>query len=384
MPELTGNGGEWSEPYVLLRIMGDGELKLTDENEEELAGYYLDIIGALRVENSDRRVRYVNLEERDGYRVIAILINEIPTTTSRSDEMSQMADTLRDYILNKPAKRAFPVTDEIENYLSDIEVKTVTAVSVDKSDIFITASDPRSGLVRKDIGYSIKSDLAKKPTLFNTGHGSRIVYRLNGDLTDALIEQVNSLMTPKGKTDVVGRWRLLDENGIEREFANFAYSRTKKCHPMTETFDLMNPHMVKMFESMVRAKFDGCLSGYSLVDINQWLIETNPCGLTRPEVKYEYMLKQFLYASYCGTTAGTPWDGKSNVNGGMITVKADGAVVAFNSLDGEVFKNYLFHHTKLENPGTDQGHGFYGFIYWNELYEAYCFDLNWQIRYSHF
>ena len=33
---LTGNIGEWSEPYALLKLLADGKLFLGDENSEKI------------------------------------------------------------------------------------------------------------------------------------------------------------------------------------------------------------------------------------------------------------------------------------------------------------------------------------------------------------
>ena len=113
-----------------------------------------------------------------------------------------------------------------------------------------------------------------------------------------------------------------------------------------------------------------------MVDI---VIEHNPCSLTRPKEKYQYMMKSFLYASYCGLTAGTLWDGKSQVNGGFIAVDEKGNVTANLALESEGFKSYLFKHCYFEWPATSENHGNYARVY--KEGEDYYFRLNFQIRY---
>jgi hypothetical protein len=92
------------------------------------------------------------------------------------------------------------------------------------------------------------------------------------------------------------------------------------------------------------------------------------------------MLKSFLYASYCGMTASTLWDGRSNVNGGLITVGSTGDVLAFNALESDAFKSYLFNHCCIDYPSTSEKHGNYGRLY--QVGEDWFFDLNFQIRFN--
>ena len=43
------------------------------------------------------------------------------------------------------------------------------------------------------------------------------------------------------------------------------------------------------------------------------LVRENPCQITRPEVKYPYMIKELLYAAYCGMNSEELWDGRYSV-----------------------------------------------------------------------
>jgi len=376
------NYGEWGELYVLLRLVGDGKLNLTDENEKEVLGYYLDLIEVIRHETAERTVRYRKGKHIDDVWQVLIFVNDDNMTSAFNDEFSDKADELLDYV--KEGRRApFPVPESLGKFFAAIEVQHYKAKSSDKSDIFLSAGDPRSGLVRENIGYSVKTKWSRKSTLFNTGNGSRSVYRLHGRITDKLIDEVNSLVNSDGDADVIGRWKMLDEAGVEREFQDYAYCSRAKCHAFSENLELMNPYSINMFEQIVRARFENRLTGVSIAEVNDWLVSKNPCALRRPEIQYEYMLKNFLYASYCGMTASTPWDGRSNVNGGLITVQPDGRIVAFNALDGEVFKSYLFHHCCFDWPSTAPAHGNYGKIYYTgDL--GWCFDLNFQVRFQSF
>ena len=117
----------------------------------------------------------------------------------------------------------------------------------------------------------------------------------------------------------------------------------------------------------------------TLPEVARWLEKTNPLRISRPDVKYAFMLKNFLYAAYCGMTASTLWDGRSEVNGGFIRVSKTGDVLAFYALESEVFKDYLFRNCYFERPATSRKHGNYGTVY--EENGEWFIRLNFQIRY---
>ena len=54
MTEFSGNRGEWSEPYVLLKLLADGELALGDSNLNKIKGLILPILSILREERSQK------------------------------------------------------------------------------------------------------------------------------------------------------------------------------------------------------------------------------------------------------------------------------------------------------------------------------------------
>lgn len=143
---------------------------------------------------------------------------------------------------------------------------------------------------------------------------------------------------------------------------------TAGSQAFAENCELINPRLPRVWREVVSAhfshgQFDGATT--PMWEVRDWLIERNPCGLTRPEAKYPYMLKEFLRASYCGLTASTLWDGRSTVGGGLLTIDADDKLVAFDALDSEAFRSYLFDHCRIEFPDTSS-----------------VTDINFRIRFS--
>lgn len=384
MPTNKLNYGEWGELYTLLRLVGAGRLSLADEHEREVSDSYLELKSVIRHETNSRKVSYDEGAEHDGYRDVDIRVNEEYVTTARSDAFNEEADDVFSYV-GKGLHAPFPVTDELDGFFHSIEVLHYKAPSTDKSDIFLTVLDPRTALVREEIGYSIKTKWSKKSTLFNTGNGSRAVFKVTGPMTTSFADEINALLNSAGDADVSGRVHLLESKGCGLSFSGFAYCERARCRAFQENLETINPRLVEVWARVIRAHFDdGLFTGETtaIAAIGDWLIDENPCDVGRPGVDYPYMIKSFLYAAYCGLTASTLWDGRSNVNGGLITVDSDGKILAFNALDGDVFKTYLYTHCCIDFPSTSRGHGNYGSVY-QEGGEFY-FDLNFQIRFNRY
>ena len=58
MAKLTGNKGEWSEIYVLLRLLGDGKIYSADENIKKNEDVYIPILKIFREELLTKKCEY--------------------------------------------------------------------------------------------------------------------------------------------------------------------------------------------------------------------------------------------------------------------------------------------------------------------------------------
>ena len=58
---MRANKGEWSEPYVALRVLGDGKLNLADDEGNVIPDQWLNVLDVIRYETRERvdqRVEY--------------------------------------------------------------------------------------------------------------------------------------------------------------------------------------------------------------------------------------------------------------------------------------------------------------------------------------
>lgn len=381
MPSNKLNYGEWGEIYALLELVYRGEIHQADENEHAVDGYGLVVNEVIRRETTDREVTY-RLSGDEARRNVLILVNQSPVKEVARKEFGKMASRLLQFV-KQEMRAPFAISPDMQDFLSSIEVAHYKARASDKSDIFLSVTDPRTATARNVIGYSIKTKWSQKATLFNTGAGSRAVFEIDGSLPRSVRDQVNGLRDDKGHADVLGRIRLLKEHGCTFEFDGYGYCDRAKCRAFQENLSLINPRLVDVWQSVMLEHFEhGSFSGSStdIKDITAWLIEKNPCDIDRGEVHYPYMMKSFLYAAYCGLTASTLWDGRSNVNGGLLTIDGEGEILAFSAVESDAFKSYLYNHTCIDYPSTSKAHGNYGTVY--EENGTNYFALNFQIRFK--
>lgn len=371
------NKGEWSEPYAAIRIIGDKKLFVADgtgmRNNEE----WMDVLKVIRHESlgkENRTVSYQYMEDCDN---VEILVNDECSAVIGVEIFKDIADLLVEEIKNARGS-SFSVSDTIMNFLKDINIHSLKAKSINKSDIFLCIRDPRASIIRENVGFSIKSDFGKPPTLFNTAKASAVIYRVT-NMNDALMEQINGMFDSKGHAAVMDRCERILTSGCELIFEGYPIAERAGCKAFQENLDLIDPRLGEVIERILWNHFVNHENRLDIADVTQRIVEENPCELSRPEVKYPYMIKSFLYAAYCGMTASTLWDGTNQVNGGFIKVNSEGEVLVHYALESDDFKSYLYTHCFLDFPSTSEGHGNYAKVYKEN--GEYFFRLNFQIKY---
>lgn len=368
------NKGEWGEPYVALKLLGDGKLQMADENGEIKPGEWMSVVELIRHETADRVVAYGRDAETT---MVDVDINGSPVASLPAKDFLEAANQLsRDIKAGKGA--SFEVSEEVNDFFLLAQMLTLKAKSVDKSDIFLTTLDPRSTITRSRIGFSIKSKFGQNPTLFNTAPASGVRYRLEG-CTRSDMETINGIFDNNGHVAVGARCLAILQKGIKPTYVGYATAKRAGCEAFKDNLDIIDPRLPLVIERMLWNHFFEGDPAIDIPDVASRIVRENPCNITRPEVKYPYMIKSFMYAAYCGMTASTLWNGNSQINGGFITVDEDGNVLAHYALESEEFKAYLYNNCYLEFPATSKGHGDYAKVY--EEDGAYYFHLNFQIRY---
>ena len=65
--EIKGNKGEWSELYVLLRLLADGKIHGADESLNKLEEVFFPILKIIRNKGTEQKTEYVPGEQVEIY-----------------------------------------------------------------------------------------------------------------------------------------------------------------------------------------------------------------------------------------------------------------------------------------------------------------------------
>lgn len=358
MPNLTGNKGEWSEAYVLLRLLAQGKIYAANENLEQIDTMYFPILKILREEIANRKYEYnVNSDNRK----IDIYFNGQLIKSHLQSEFSEEADFLYDKIV-AGGNRAFAI-EATERFLNDIGCKRLAAPSSDKTDITMQIHDVNTGY-SPVCGFSIKSEIGNAPTLINATGATNFIYEVEG-LSDEQIVSINAIET---------RTKIRDRmNRIFSEASSVKFARVNS-EVFSNNLMLIDSRLHEIVaEALIRHYRDGL---GTCSDVVNALEDSNPLGFPAPGY-YEYKFKELLCCAALGMTPAKVWDGHDEANGGYIVVTASGNVLAYHIYNRDSFKEYLMKNTKYERASTSR-HG-YASLY-KEDDKTYL-KLNLQIRF---
>lgn len=359
---ITANKGEWSELYVLLKLLGEKKVHAGDGDLNKLEAYY-PVLKVLRDELK-RHMEYA-------------LDSDIVIITEDEEEIARIASS--DFLVESQklfekiqkggeGSGAFEIPS-INDFLQKIHCEKVKAKAIDKSDIHIVIHDYHTGM-EPNLGFSIKSDAGAAPTLLNASDTTRFIFEIKGGNIDDTFADVINIIDTRGKA--MDRVEAIYNKGCHLEFAEVPNStfRGNLC--------MIDSNLPSIIGWMLQ-------DAYHSKDLNikkavDRICEANPLGydLEGGHDMYGYKVKSLMAAIALGMLPATPWDGRYDATGGYIVVKDDGDVVCFHIYDRNMLEDYLFKNTKFETPSTTR-HKF-GFVYQKD--GKYYFDLVMQIRFK--
>ena len=390
---LKGNKGDWSEVYVFLKLLADGRLNAADANLDIIPTIYYPIIKILREEGPNKREYHINgsIKVFDGNTNSQLLDISITEFTILS---KKLFDDLK---ISSGLSIKFP---EIESFLKSIHVNTVSASSQDKADIRIVVHDLNTGM-KPTLGFSIKSMLGGKSTLFNPGAGTNFIFEIELPSGSKLDVDKFNKETYKSK-DKRGKISVRI-NELEKIGGKLIFRRTQS-EILQLNLKLIDSDLPDILAHLLYYRFKAGIVYLSplmdMININ------NPMkyNLSEGHPFYEYKLRNFVTDSALGMTAETVWTGVYDATGGIIIVKKTGDIVCYHIYNRKEFQDYLISNSYLEQPATSEdednpGHVRiakekiekgekkeiikpykYGWVY--EEADRYFIKLNLQIRFS--
>lgn len=355
---IKGNKGEWSELYVLLRLLAYGRIYAADEELNRIENLYFPILKIIREEIRDQKYEY--LIGSDKY--IEIYLNEERIGQIERDKLAEEADYLYQQIL-KGENRAFEI-DKMDQYMSELYCMKLSAPSSDKTDITMQIHDVNTGY-KPICGFSIKSELGNPPTLLNASGATNFIYEVEG-ISDQQMQNINSMDSPRTK--------IIDRMDSIFELGNIKFVGLKNRTFATNLMLIDSKMEELMAEFLILHYRDNINDCESII---KKLEEQNPLNFPKRGF-YTYKFKKLLCSVALGMMPSKEWDGHDEANGGYVIVTSNGDVLAYHIYNRNYFEDYLFKSTKLERGSTSR-HGFA--TLYREDGRMYM-NLNLQIRFK--
>lgn len=356
---ITGNKGEWSEIYTLLKVIADKQLFAGNSNLNKIEYLIFPIIKVLRDES--------NGTFEFGYE------NDLVVVKNNAEEFRIPIICFQEqahFLLTKLKEKtsATFLIPEVETFINSFNSHSLKAKSSVKSDIRIVIHDQRTGTT-PELGFSIKSQLGGASTLLNAGRTTNFVYKINKlNLTDNQISEVNAINT---RSKIKDRIEKIKELNGKLQFEK----------PESSVFEnnlvLIDSALPSIISEILLLFFTSNHSKTS--DLVSEISIKNPLGynLENNHPFYSYKIKRFLTDVALGMMPSKVWTGELDATGGYLVVKENGEVLCYHIYNRNEFEDYLFTNTKLETASSSR-HEF-GTVY-KENGQLY-FNLNLQIRF---
>lgn len=357
---LTGNKGEWSEVFTLLKVISDKKLFAGDSNLNKIETLIFPIIKVLRDEtNGTFEFSYENdlVIVKNGEKEIRISVLEF----------QKQAHFLLTKLKEK-TNSTFSIP-EIENFINSFDSHSLKAKSSVKSDIRIVIHDQRTG-INPELGFSIKSKLGSASTLLNAGKTTNFIYKINNlNLTQKQISEINEIET---KSKIKDRIEKITELGGSLQF------QKTESSVFGNNLVLIDSSLPKIIAESLELFFTSTFS--TIVELTNQILVKNPLdyNLETNHPFYSYKIKHFLTDIALGMMPSKVWNGELDATGGYLVVKENGEVLCYHIYNRNEFEDYLFTNTKLETASSTR-HEF-GKLYLDngQIY----FKLNLQIRFK--
>lgn len=359
---MKGNKGEWSELYVFIKLLGDGKLYAADSDLQKIQGIFYPIIKILRDECSENKKEYIikgNISIVDGTNGKQLL--QIP----KKEFLLKSRELLER--LKRASGRSFDIP-EMDEFLKKIKCKNLKPTKTEKADIKIMVHDLRTGQ-KPTLGFSIKSMLGKKSTLFNPGKGTNFIYKITGK-NRLDLSLVNSI---EEESKITNRLKYLNDAGFKLEFYKIQSENLKL------NLQLIDSKLPEIIAHILLYRYTENTDA-NLDSLLKIIKNKNPLEFKKESDHpfYEYKIKNFLTDVALGMTPEQVWKGIYDATGGIIIVKEDGDIVCYHIYNRNEFQEYLLKNTKIEQASTTR----YEF---GEVYEesgGYFIKLNLQIRFK--
>lgn len=361
------NKGEWSESYLIFKILEEGKINAGDSLGNAVLEEYYPI---MKIIDYDNEIEYI-INHDNSYNTQSVNIIDFENNILKEDisnyEISSISNESLEVI--KGGKRTFNV-QILEKFFKNIGIDSLKSPSSSKSDISLEIKDLKLE-INKVLDYSIKSYLGSNPTILNASMQTNFEYEIKNISTQDL-EAIRSI-----NKDTESKWLkkrmgfILDNHDILfNKVISDTFDRNLKL--IDTNLDIILSELLLIFYSNERVS--------SIKDLNKRLNLKDPLSIKDNElieIFYKKKILDFIKASAFGMMPSEKWNGDYSVDGGMLVILKDGDVIVYHiQYDLKNLNMYLFNKTKLETPS----HTRYGMTDIYSRDDKYYFTLNLQVR----
>lgn len=319
----TSNKGEWSEAYVLLKLLVDPALVASDSQLNPVDGrYYL--------------VKQIIWRSKDEERSLTPKAKAYSSESdpSKSVTLDEIREALPQILMAiSQGERAFPMPI-VQDIYQRMGLASFKMSSTKKIDISLVIPS-MGGVQDRELGFSIKSQLGSNSTLLNASSTTNIRYTVQG-------EEARQALGSEG----LGHYRT-NLDAIRANSGNLEFDEFE-----SDTFSAnlrnFSSDFPEFYAEMVRTYVTGESSTRNINEL------TTVSSNSSSEVNQRsYQVKAFLRAVALGLVPGSEWSGKLAGYGGYIVVKRTGELVCLHLDNDDDFKDYLFENTAFDIPKND-------------------------------
>lgn len=358
---LTGNKGEWSEIYVLFKLLGEGKVYAGDEALHQIYDLFYPIVEILRKEK-EGHLNYC-LDSSD---VVIQTWDRQELLRIPASEFLSQSEKLLQAIKKNSGSFAVP---ETEHFMGMVYCYSLKAQSSDKTDITIILHDRRTK-IHSEMGFSIKSQLGGDSTLLNASKATNFNFKIEGiDLSDQEIESINTINPSRNK--VIDRYHTIVSRGGSLVFDRVDHTIFRN------NLMMLDGDLPEIIAHLLLLQLKTGVS--TIKDLIDEMVISNPLGYddSFSTTFYTYKIKHLLTSVALGMMPATFWSGKFDANGGYLVVKEDGDILCYHFYDRNRFEDYLLSNVYLERASTTR-HDYASVI--REKDGTLSFKLNLQIR----
>lgn len=360
------NKGEWTEAYVFIKLIADGEVYASDEylNRNEKRIY--PILKVFKDEikcfyENDKEIGIVNILNFEGDLIDSLSSTEFIEIANESLKM-----------IKEGKGRSFEIPI-LKNFLNEIGIKNFKGSSTKKEDIKLEIMDLDLETAQI-LTFTIKSYLGAKPTLLNASNLTNFLFKIEG-ITPNEVKELNAINKKSDKHPLKTRFNIIYERFLKGKYNISLVNEDKILYQNLRLIDSNLPEIL----SYILLYYYSHERISDISSLTEKLIEYNPLNLDNSEknIFYKKKIRDFIESITLGMMPNNKWNGKYEITGGLLSVKNDGEILCHHLFyDIDPLKTFLFNNVKLESPSTSRHK--YGelFIENNETF----FKLNLQLR----